>query len=272
MYCMVYLYAIGLCVISSVIYFILTLFLGKEKKKRRKKKANVAIASIENVDFEENCEPGETQLRTIDNEEKREEKSANNFTSFDRTKSTKDTSSVSTNQPYPASQNSNVSTERKSGYKSSTSLDVANEQGQEEFGFSLNYPETTSHPQIDNKMQIEKSQQSILQNLNLKSEDAKKDLTFQKDLPSSQRTDDGPLVELSSGLSLTPVSCPDEAKMWGLHELDDSESPRSEGVVDSSSSVKLFGGLTRNSPVSRLVEADARRMNLREILQAPDRY
>ena len=112
MYCMVYLYAIGLCVISSVIYFILTLFLGKEKKKRRKKKANVAIASIENVDFEEDCEPGETQ-RTIDNEEKREEKSANNFTSFDSTKLTKDTSSVSTNQPYPASQNSNVSTERK---------------------------------------------------------------------------------------------------------------------------------------------------------------
>lgn len=64
---------------------------------------------------------------------------------------------------------------------------------------------------------------------------------------------DDPLVDLNSGVALTPVACPDEARDWALQESDDSESPGNEGVVENSFLVnsRLFGGSSRESPASR---------------------
>lgn len=64
---------------------------------------------------------------------------------------------------------------------------------------------------------------------------------------------DEPLVDLNSGVALTPVTCPDEARDWALQESDDSGSPGNDGVVENSFLVtsRLFGGSSRESPASR---------------------
>ncbi|CAB3994188.1 sorting nexin-29 isoform X3 [Paramuricea clavata] len=65
-------------------------------------------------------------------------------------------------------------------------------------------------------------------------------------------TIDEPLVDLNSGVALTPVACPDEARAWALAESDDSESPGNEGGVGFPVTSRLFAGSSRDSPVSSI--------------------
>ena len=67
-------------------------------------------------------------------------------------------------------------------------------------------------------------------------------------------TIDEPLVDLNSGVALTPVACPDEARAWALAESDDSESPGNEGGVGFPVTSRLFAGSSRDSPVSRYAQ------------------
>lgn len=67
----------------------------------------------------------------------------------------------------------------------------------------------------------------------------------------SGETINEPLVDLSSGVALTPVACPDEARIWTLGESDDGESPGSEGFAGLQVTSRLFAGSNRDSPVSR---------------------
>ncbi len=64
-------------------------------------------------------------------------------------------------------------------------------------------------------------------------------------------TIDEPLVDLNSGVALTPVACPSEARTWALTESDDSESPGNESAVGYPATSRLFAGSSRDSPSSR---------------------
>ena len=64
-------------------------------------------------------------------------------------------------------------------------------------------------------------------------------------------TIDEPLVDLNSGVALTPVACPNEARTWALTESDDSESPGNESAVGYPATSRLFAGSSRDSPSSR---------------------
>ena len=67
----------------------------------------------------------------------------------------------------------------------------------------------------------------------------------------SDETINEPLVDLNSGVALTPVACPDGARIWTLGESDDGDSPGSEGCAGLQVTSRLFAGSNRDSPVSR---------------------
>ena len=60
-----------------------------------------------------------------------------------------------------------------------------------------------------------------------------------------------PLVDLSSGVRLTPVTCPDEASVWARAESKDSGSPGNGGLPVA---MQLFAGSNGDSSVSRWVK------------------
>ena len=67
----------------------------------------------------------------------------------------------------------------------------------------------------------------------------------------SDETISEPLVDLNSGVALTPIACPDEARIWTLGESDDGESPGRDGCAGLQVTSRLFLGSNRDSPVSR---------------------
>ena len=67
----------------------------------------------------------------------------------------------------------------------------------------------------------------------------------------SDETINEPLVDLNSGVALTPVACPDEVRVWALGKSDDGESPGNEGGAGLQVTSRLFAGSNRSSPVSR---------------------
>lgn len=260
-------------------------FTGKQKKKRKKRKANIAIASIENAEYEDY--PNSEEAKSVNDEEKSGEKFTNNFISCNNSKSTEKTSSISTPTSYTSAGNSAVALEVKPGveanlntndegegdgisqnganFYSSKLVDVTN-QNRKDHGISRTPPRcetvATQAPAdeilktVDN-VQEQKSDQT--EQLKLRSEDNKKGLTFQEHRSvndTDQIIGEEPLVELSSGVVLTPVPCSDEARIWALQESNDSEGSGNEGIVDVSNSVtlRLLGRFTRDSPVSRLVK------------------
>ena len=92
-----------------------------------------------------------------------------------------------------------------------------------------------------------------LPRLNVGSENSSSSENFQKDTSEQflEETSDEPLVDLNSGVALTPVACPDEARIWALAESDDGESPGNESSAGFPVTSRLFPDASRESPGSR---------------------
>jgi hypothetical protein len=218
---------------------------AKEKKKRRKKKAN--IAQIENVEFddEENADEGKSL-----NERNPNSADVTSPTLTSEARRASEGSRSEDNANYKSIYATGESREIHDNSRSSSKY-VPNASG-ESSGFTPTSNTQSLVGKRDNDEPV-RSSRTNTPKLNISLENSRLAQNSQNDTSDEflEETRDEPLVDLNSGVSLTPVACPDEAKAWALAESDDSESPGNESGVGFPVTSRLFPGAYRESPGSR---------------------
>lgn len=217
----------------------------KETKKRKKKKAN--IPQIENVEFEDDENGDESRTCGENNENSNSEagylKSRINIheSSHDVQESPRFQDAVS------SFEQTNTDTQGLNMYKISerndTKTSFVNKQ-------SHSYKDSAPENAVKT---LENRRVDSAPRLTINSETAYLGRNSDQNTSCnlSNQTVDESLVDLNSGVALTPVACPDEARLWALAESDDNESPGDYIGTGFAITQRLLGSSSRDSSASR---------------------
>ncbi|XP_028406576.1 sorting nexin-29-like [Dendronephthya gigantea] len=212
----------------------------KEKKKRKKKKPT--IAQIENVEFDDEESPDDPKMS-----ETSEEVLTNHEPDIPQVDVSYSNPSLTiTNQAGETSRNP-VYYEKQSRETNFEDLKVEETRTEKIVKNQKFYFLEGSGLQATANIPVSKPRLSISSDNSVSSQPAEEG-------PVLDHSRDEPLVDLSSGVALTPVSCPDETTAWALAESKDRESPGNEGLPVVAT--RLFAGSNHDSPVSSVCTDD----------------
>ena len=238
---------------------------AKEKKKRKKKKAT--IAQIENIEFDD--EENEYKAKSVT--ERNENLNPADVTSFTLANEAQKTSEGSRSEDdvncKANSPGVTAISENADSKVSTESLPDSADKSKDKLGSSGNFNidkncennlagKTSPTQSMIVNQDSSKSVQSIrvstprLNVTSLSAQNSEKDTSGQ-----FLETSDEPLVDLNSGVALTPVACPDEARIWALAS-DDNDSPGNESGVGFPVTSRLFPDASRESPGSSICTDD----------------